>query len=203
MSLFPFAIRSTAVLFAPALCWLTMVAWQCLQLPQQECAAGQRIRKILETSMWISHLKVSIWGRVGNPNRKNDWWIHVQKVCLCLQENWCLNIYIYTLEVQRLFFEWFFWKTIVLVRVYYQQILGNVFFMVFDFQGIYIYYTYYILCMYFVYVFMYIFLYSLFSWYLLKMTFFFFQRHFGYFRRVLKIPERNEEPQGVFAKGFR
>ena len=40
------------------------------------------------------------------------------------------------MEVQRLFFEWLSVKTIVLVRVYYQQILGNVMFMVFEFQGL-------------------------------------------------------------------
>ena len=34
------------------------------------------------------------------------------------------------------FFNGFSLKTIVLVRVYYQQILGNVIFMVFDFQGL-------------------------------------------------------------------
>ena len=64
ISLVTFAIRSTAVLFAPALCWLTIVAWQSLQLPQQEGSAGQRIRKILETSLWISALalKGRTWG---------------------------------------------------------------------------------------------------------------------------------------------
>ena len=50
-----YTAESTAILFAPALCWLTIVAWQSLQLPQQEgSAAGQRIRKILTTSLWIS-----------------------------------------------------------------------------------------------------------------------------------------------------
>ncbi len=47
------------------------------------------------------------------------------------------NPIVYTLEVQvDYFLNGFSLKTIALVRVYYQKILGNVIFMVFDFQGI-------------------------------------------------------------------
>ena len=59
-------------------------------------------------------------------NRKTDM---LNKKTLSKQGNICPG------SPSRLFFEWFSVKTIVLVRVYYQQILGNVMFMVFDFQG--------------------------------------------------------------------
>ena len=49
-------------------------------------------------------------------------------------------IYIYALEVQADYFlNGFSVKTIVLVGIYNQQFKGTILFMVFDFQGVYIY----------------------------------------------------------------
>ena len=51
-----------------------------------------------------------------------------------------MYIYIYALEVQADYFlNGFSVKTIVLVGIYNQQFKGTILFMVFDFQGVYIY----------------------------------------------------------------
>lgn len=50
----------TAVIFAPAICWFTLWAWHQLQLPEHQGPAGQRIHRVLKTSLWISLVVVGI-----------------------------------------------------------------------------------------------------------------------------------------------
>jgi hypothetical protein len=45
------------VLFAPLICCLTLWTWHQLQLPEHQGPAGQRIHRLLKSSLWISALE--------------------------------------------------------------------------------------------------------------------------------------------------
>lgn len=50
----------TVVLCAPLICGLTLWAWHQLQLPEHQGPAGQRIHRLLQSSLWISLVVVGI-----------------------------------------------------------------------------------------------------------------------------------------------